>query len=135
MKYGVTRLIHFCYGHRLWGHAGKCRHPHGHNAVLEITISSENLDSLGMVVDFDEIKKKIQSWVEAELDHKMILNKKDPLVAVFKKSGDPVVTLPSNPTAENIAVYIFNYAQSQGLGVSLVKLWETHNSFAEYRGG
>lgn len=134
MIYSVTRLIHFCYGHRLLDYAGKCRHPHGHNGILEITISSPKLDSLGMVIDFDEIKKKVQLWVDAELDHKMILNEKDPLVPVLKKMGDPVVLLASNPTAENIAKHVFDYAQKSDLLVSSVKLWETQNSFAEYRG-
>jgi 6-pyruvoyltetrahydropterin/6-carboxytetrahydropterin synthase len=132
MSYAVTRVIHFCYGHRLLDYAGKCRHPHGHNGVLEITISSDRLDSLGMVVDFDVIKNKIQIWVDTELDHKMILNEQDPLIPVLKEMGDPVVVLKSNPTAENIAKYIFDYAQSRGLAVYKVKLWETHNSFAEY---
>ncbi len=131
--YQVTRIIHFCYGHRLLNYAGKCRHPHGHNGVLEITISSASLDSLGMVIDFEEIKKKVQVWVDSELDHKMILNQKDPLISVLKEMGDPVVVFLSNPTAENIAKYIFDYAQSQNLNVSAVKLWETQNSFAEYR--
>ena len=132
-NYQVTRVIHFCYGHRLLNYAGKCRHPHGHNGVLEITISSSVLDSLGMVIDFDEIKKKIQAWVDAELDHKMILNEKDPLVPVLQKMGDPVVLFPSNPTAENIAKYIFDYAKNQNLNVRSVKLWETQNSYAEYQ--
>ena len=87
-----------------------------------------------MVIDFDEIKKKVQLWVDAELDHKMILNEKDPLVPVLKKMGDPVVLLASNPTAENIAKHVFDYAQKSDLLVSSVKLWETQNSFAEYRG-
>ncbi len=134
MKYSVTRLIYFCYGHRLLNYAGKCRNPHGHNGMLEITIYSDHLDSLGMVVDFDEIKKKVQLWVDDELDHKMILNEKDPLVPALTKMGDPVVLLKSNPTAENIAKHIFDYAKSKGLFVSSVKLWETQNSFAEYCG-
>ncbi len=131
-SYQVTRIIHFCYGHRLLKYEGKCRHPHGHNGVLEITIASSGLDSLGMVIDFEEIKKKIQVWVDSELDHKMILNEEDPLVPILKKMGDPVVIFPSNPTAENIAKYIFDYAKIQNLNVRAVKLWETQNSFAEY---
>ncbi|MBI4422829.1 MAG: 6-carboxytetrahydropterin synthase, partial [Elusimicrobia bacterium] len=58
--YTVTRLIHFCYGHRLLDYAGKCRHPHGHNGKIEIAIQRKSLDKLGFVMDFEEIKDKVQ---------------------------------------------------------------------------
>lgn len=130
--YSVTRLIHFCYGHRLMDYSGKCKHPHGHNGKIEVAIESEKLDRLGMVVDFEEIKLKVQKWVDAELDHKMLLNKKDPLVKILKDLGEPVVVTEENPTAEAIAKLIFDYAAKQGLPVVSVRLWETVNSFAEY---
>lgn len=133
MKFSVTRLIHFCYGHRLLEYKGKCRHPHGHNGVLEVTIEKRSLDRLGMVVDFEEIKSKVQRWVDSELDHKMLLNKRDPLVKIFGKLGEPVVVMSANPTAENIARLVFEYARRQKLPVASVRLWETVNSFAEYR--
>ena len=130
MSYSVTRLIGFCYGHRLLDYAGKCRFLHGHNGLIEVTVRKRALDRLGMVVDFGEIKEKVQRWVDAELDHRMILHRKDPLVAELRRRGEPLVTLDDNPTAENIARHIFEYARSQKLAVSSVKLWETPNSFA-----
>lgn len=132
MSYSVTRLIGFCYGHRLLNYAGKCRFLHGHNGLIEVRVESRRLDRLGMVVDFGEIKEKVQRWVDAELDHQMILNEKDPLIAELKKRGEPFVTLKGNPTAENIARHIFEYARSQKLPVKSVRLWETPNSIAEY---
>ncbi len=131
--YQVTRVIHFCYGHRLLDYEGKCRHPHGHNGKIEIAVDSAKLDRLGMVVDFEEIKAKVQRWVDAELDHRMLLNARDPLVKVLRDMGEPVVVMSANPTAENIARHIFDYARSQELPVAWVRLWETVNSFAEYR--
>lgn len=133
--YSVTKVIHFCYGHRLLNYEGKCRHPHGHNGKIEITLSSRKLNSLGMVMDFEEIKSKIQKWVDSELDHRMILNRKDPLAGVLKELGEPVYLLEENPTAEAISRLIFRYAESQGLAVSEVKLWETVQSFASYHEG
>src|SRR5882762_7731031 len=132
--FSVTRLIHFCYGHRLLGYAGKCRHPHGHNGRIEITLSRPKLDKLGMVMDFEEIKTTVQKWVDAELDHKMLLNKRDPLVKILRDLGEPVVTLDQNPTAENIARFIFDYARKRKLPVASVRLWETENSFAAFGG-
>ncbi len=130
--YSVTRLIHFCYGHRLLDYAGKCRHPHGHNGKIEITIHKGSLDKLGMVMDFEEIKEKVQRWVDAELDHKMLLNENDPLAKVLKDLGEPVVLMKGNPTAEAIARHIYDYARGRGLAVARVRLWETVNSYAEY---
>lgn len=132
--YSVTRVIHFCYGHRLMDYPGKCRIPHGHNGVIEITIEAAKLDKLGMVMDFEEIKQKVQKWVDSELDHKMLLNERDPLVRVFKDLGEPFVTLEGNPTAEAIARLVFDYAKSRKLPVTEVRLWETVNSFASFRG-
>jgi 6-pyruvoyltetrahydropterin/6-carboxytetrahydropterin synthase len=129
--YSVTRLIHFCYGHRLMDYEGKCKHPHGHNGLIEITIEGATLDKRGMVMDFDEIKQSVQRWVDTELDHKMLLHRKDALTKILQDMGEPVVVMEANPTAENISRLIFDYAKSKGLPVRKVRLWETANSFAE----
>jgi 6-pyruvoyltetrahydropterin/6-carboxytetrahydropterin synthase len=107
--------------------------PHGHNGTLEVTIDSKKLDALGMVVDFEEIKRKVQTWVDAELDHRMLLNRKDPLVKAFRELGEPFVAMEGNPTAERIARLVFDHAKAQGLPVAEVRLWETENAFAAWR--
>ncbi|MFH1619273.1 MAG: 6-carboxytetrahydropterin synthase, partial [bacterium] len=68
----ITISLNFCYGHRLLNHKGKCRRLHGHNAVAEITLSSENLDEQGMVADFGDIKEKAGKWLDENLDHRML---------------------------------------------------------------
>jgi 6-pyruvoyltetrahydropterin/6-carboxytetrahydropterin synthase len=129
----VTREIHFCYGHRLLNYNGKCRNLHGHNGKALIVMEAVELDRLGMVVDFSHIKKVVQSWIDDTLDHKMILHRDDPVLPELRKQNEPVVVIDVNPTAENIAKLIFDYAKSQGLPVVEVTLWETENSFATYR--
>ena len=62
--YTIMREIHFCYGHRLMNYKGKCRHPHGHNGRVEIELTRPQLDKLGMVMDFEEIKKHLQKWID-----------------------------------------------------------------------
>jgi len=128
----VTKEIHFCYGHRLLNYSGKCRFFHGHNGKIEVQLSSEKLDDKGMVRDFSEIKQVLQTWVDDALDHRMILNAKDPLQKMLKDAGEPIVLIDANPTAENIAKLIYDTAKSKGLPVSSVTLWETPNSFATY---
>lgn len=133
--YSVTKIIQFCYGHRLLNYNGKCRFLHGHNGTVEIELTSDALDSRGMVRDFSEIKEVVQKWIDLKLDHKMLLCKRDPLVPVLKKLGEPVYLMDQNPTAEAITQLIFNYIDSQHFPVSSVRLWETDRSVATYRRG
>lgn len=131
--YSVTKTIRFCYGHRLLNYAGKCRYLHGHNGTVEIELESEHLDRQGMVWDFGEIKQVIHTWIDQQLDHKLILCRKDSVVPMLRKLGEPVFLIEANPTAEAIARLIFDYAVSRGFPVSAVRLWETESSVASYR--
>ncbi|MBI5209103.1 MAG: 6-carboxytetrahydropterin synthase [Elusimicrobia bacterium] len=130
--YEVTRRLHFCYAHRLLGYEGKCRHLHGHNAVAEVSFRRRTLDRRGMALDFEEIKRTVQAWIDAELDHRLLLNAADPLAKALKALGEPVVTLKGNPTAEAIAKLIYDCAARKKLPVRGVRLWESVNSAAEY---
>lgn len=132
--YSVTKRVEFCYGHRLLGHAGPCRHPHGHNAVAEIEVRAGQLDDMNMVIDFADLKQRIEHWIDREIDHRMILRQDDPLVDALRALGEPVYLLESNPTAERIARLIFEAAREGGLAVSRVTLWETPSSSATYVG-
>ncbi len=131
--YKVTRYIEFCYGHRLLNYSGKCRHLHGHNAKAEIELYAEVLDALGMVRDFEVIKKVVQVWIDENLDHKMILCKDDPLIPSLKDLNERHYIIDQNPTAEAISKLIYDYAASQELPISEVRLWETPRSYATYR--
>jgi 6-pyruvoyltetrahydropterin/6-carboxytetrahydropterin synthase len=130
--YLVTREIAFCYGHRLLQYSGKCRHLHGHNGRAVISLAAHALDPLGMVMDFSEIKRVLTAWIDGHLDHRMLLNKNDPILPVLQQQGEPVFVMETNPTAENIARLIFDFASSQGFPVVQVELWETDDSFATY---
>jgi 6-pyruvoyltetrahydropterin/6-carboxytetrahydropterin synthase len=131
--YSVTCELTFCYGHRLLGHEGKCRHLHGHNARAVITLTAPALDPLGMVVDFGRLKRAVGGWVDEHLDHKMLLHKDDPLLPLLRRQGEPVYALDVNPTAENIARLIFEQAAAQGFPAAEVRLWETDTCCATYR--
>src|SRR5579863_2618852 len=104
----VAREFDFCYGHRLLQYDGKCRHLHGHNGRALITLESDRLDSLGMVVDFARIKRVVAAWIDETLDHKMLLHKDDPVLPYLRQLGEPVHVLDVNPTAENIACLIYD---------------------------
>ena len=130
----VTRGIRFCYGHRLLNYDGKCKHLHGHNGRAVLTLESPTLDARGMVMDFSHIKRVVSTWIDENLDHKMILHKNDPALPWLKQQGEPVFLMDVNPTAENIARLIFEFAARQGFPVVEVQLWETDDCYATYRG-
>ena len=132
--YQVTKTIEFSYGHRLLNHNGKCRYLHGHNGMLEIDVDAERLDEMGMVIDFTRINEVVKTWVDDNLDHRMLLCREDPAVALLKDAGEPVYVMDENPTAENIAALVWRSARKAGLNVSEVRLWETSTSRASYRG-
>ena len=131
--YRVVKELSFCYGHRLLDYDGKCAHPHGHNASVAIEFGSESLDHRGMVIDFVDIKAEVKRFLDEELDHKMLLRHDDVLTQVLRDLKEPVFVMQENPTAENIARLIFDYAKGRGLPVLSVRLWETPSSYAEYR--
>ena len=132
--YLVTKRIDFCYGHRLLDYVGVCKHPHGHNAIVEVDVRTDSLDGRNMVVDFSDIKRIVKGWIDRELDHKMILRHDDPLVKPLQELGEPIYILESNPTVERIARLIFDKAREAGVNVVAVRVWETPTSLAEYRG-
>ena len=109
----------FSSAHFLRQYEGKCQHLHGHNWKLEVFVASTELNGSGMVADFGELKKQLKI-VLAHLDH-VCLNEID----FFKDN---------NPTAENIAKYIYDEFSKviEPLKVSKVRVWETDNNSVTY---
>jgi len=112
----------FAAGHALRNYRGKCENVHGHNYRVLVTIQGPALDSIGLLVDFVEVKKLIHTVVD-RLDHQFIND-----LAPFDQI---------NPSAENMAKYFYDEI-SAGLGegavrVGEVKVWETDTASATYR--
>jgi 6-pyruvoyltetrahydropterin/6-carboxytetrahydropterin synthase len=129
----VSREIDFCYGHRLLNYDGKCKYLHGHNGRAIITIESATLDERGMVLDFSDIKKVVSAWIDEKLDHRMLLQRTDPVVPMLQQMGEPLFLMDENPTAENIARLIYEFTASRGFPIVECQLWETPRCFATYR--
>jgi 6-pyruvoyltetrahydropterin/6-carboxytetrahydropterin synthase len=128
----VSQQLDFCYGHRLLNYEGKCKYLHGHNGRAVISLEGEQLDARGMLVDFTDIKRVIRTWIDNRLDHRMILHEADPILPLLTQHQQPVYAIPHNPTAENIARLIFEYAEQEGFPVVEVTMWETRHSSAAY---
>ena len=129
----ISRQFSFCYAHRLLNHTGKCAHLHGHNGTVRIDLRNDQLNPQGMVADFIDMKNTIGEWIETKLDHRLILKASDPLVDLLQKHGEPVLTLPVEPTVENLSKLIFETAEEFGLPVFSVSVWETEKCAAEYQ--
>ena len=117
--YKVKVQSHFSSAHNLRKYKGKCEDLHGHNWRVEIIAESQELDEIGMVVDFKDLKGALNE-VMSELDHKYLND-----IDYFKES---------NPTSENIAKYIYGKISKDnpGLPVKKVTVWETETSCATY---
>jgi len=112
-------------GHRVYGHESKCGHLHGHNYRVTFHCSGD-LDAIGRVIDFSVIKSRLCMWLEDEWDHRTLLWSQDPYinpVAGVLRNDPSVVSVPFNPTAENIGAHLLNVVgpeQLAGTGVTLV---------------
>lgn len=132
------RRLQWCMGHRLYGHEGKCRHLHGHNYVGYFHARARALDNVGRVIDFSVIKERVGSWIETYWDHGFLYWDCDKELKEFFRFNDKNKSFPhpTNPTAENIALYLIHSVCPQvleGAGVEIyrVLVWETENCFAE----
>lgn len=99
---------------------------------MEIEVESANLDERSMVADFADIGRIVREWIAENIDHRMMLHRDDPLVAVLRAHDEPVFTMDRDPTAEEIARLIFEQCAAHGVRVSSVRLWETPDSSAIY---
>jgi 6-pyruvoyltetrahydropterin/6-carboxytetrahydropterin synthase len=111
----------FAAGHALRGYKGKCENVHGHNYRVQLTVEGEQLDSIGLLLDFGEVKRLVREVV-ARLDHRFI-NDLPPFDVL-------------NPSAENLAKYFYDEISSSLSGstrLGQVKIWETDITSATYR--
>lgn len=138
-RFQCIRKIHFCAGHRVFGHEGKCATAHGHNYYAHIVAEALDLDVLGRVIDFSVLKDKIGGWIEKYWDHTFLVFEED--IEVIRalqsmpRNKEPFIC-PFNPTAERMADYLLHEVcpkQLKGSGVLVTKviLYETENCYAE----
>jgi 6-pyruvoyltetrahydropterin/6-carboxytetrahydropterin synthase len=118
----VSIEMEFSSAHALRGYRGKCENTHGHNYKVEVHVRGSRLDSIGLLVDFRELKAATKEIV-GYLDHKDI-------------NTLPPFDVALNPSAENLAAYFFHEVgqriNSDRVRVHRVKIWETSTCSATY---
>jgi 6-pyruvoyltetrahydropterin/6-carboxytetrahydropterin synthase len=113
----------FSSAHQLRGYRGKCENLHGHNYKIEIFARGRELDNIGLLVDFVELKAAADEVVQY-LDHRNI-------------NELPPFDVELNPSAENLARYILERVASRvgdnRVQVYKVRCYETPTSVATYQ--
>ena len=145
----IGKVIQWDMGHRVLNHRSICKGLHGHRYKAEICVKGDLIidkgtSEEGMVIDFSDIKKIAQNYIQTELDHAFMLWDQDEelLEFFYNSNGHKPVIVPFTPTAENVASYKFHIlknkfedAYNTGLHLYSVKLWETPTSYAYYEIG
>ena len=118
----LTINVNFEAAHYIKNYMGKCSRLHGHNWKVEVNIYGSKLNELGMLIDFHDLKNSVNK-IMLKLDH-YCLNEIEPFCTI-------------NPTAENIAQYIYEQLGEtqefdQNVKLRSVRVWESLNSAAAY---
>jgi 6-pyruvoyltetrahydropterin/6-carboxytetrahydropterin synthase len=131
----ITRKLEFCASHRLFNPEysdeknaeifGLCNNPngHGHNYVMEVTVSGEVHPETGMVLDLKALKELVNEEIILKVDHKNL-------------NVDVPFLKDIIPTAENLAIHFWEVLESKLVGGQLheIKLYESERNFVIYRG-
>ena len=118
----LTISVNFEAAHYIKDYPGKCNRLHGHNWKVEVNVYGTELDELGMLTDFRELKTTVNQ-IMVKLDH-YCLNEIEPFCKI-------------NPTAENISKYIYDQLLETSefddrVKLRSIRIWESATSAATY---
>ena len=132
----VTKTVKFDAAHVLTDHQGLCRNLHGHTYRVDVSVSTESDGD--MVIDFKELKDVLAEVILDRFDHSFIYNTgsagESEIAAVVEKHGMRTVAIPFRSTVENLAKMFYKELKDRISGLSAVKVWETADNCAEFRG-
>jgi 6-pyruvoyltetrahydropterin/6-carboxytetrahydropterin synthase len=119
--YTLTVEMKFASAHQLRGYRGRCENLHGHSWKVQVSVTSQKLNEIGLAIDFTELKR-IMNEIVGPLDH-TCLNSVAPFTDI-------------NPSSENIARWIFNAMKEKLPGYEVilksVTVWESDTASATY---
>ena len=116
--YSIKKEFHFSASHQLNGLSSEhpCARLHGHNYIIVIELKTDILDNIGFVQDYRELGN-IKQWIDNELDHRHLND-------IFN----------FNPTAENMAKFIYEKFKPDYPLIASVSISETPKTWAKYEG-
>lgn len=112
----VEKEVRFEAAHRLPYYDGPCKNLHGHSYRLVLAVEGEVEPASGILVDFYDVQRVVQKEVLDQLDHKYLND------------------FMENPTAENIALFVWRNVKAAMPGLAEIRLYETSDSCVVFRG-
>ncbi len=139
----ITKQFDFETGHALYGYDGKCKNVHGHSYKLSVTvigtpISDSSHVKFGMVIDFSDLKKIVNSEIVDLFDHATVFNKNTPHIELAKeleKRDHDIILVDYQPTSEMMLVDFAEKIKKrlpENIKLHNLKLQETGTSHAEW---
>ena len=115
--YTISKRFTFSASHVIEGlpEGHQCSRLHGHNYIVEVVLAAEQLDAVGFVVDYGDLKP-LRQIIDTELDHRHLND-----------------VLPAATTAEAIARFLFDRAHALWPQTVAVRVSETPATWAEYQ--
>lgn len=147
--YRICKRFEFPAAHVLSKHPGRCRFPHGHTYVVEVTMACDGLDENDMVCDLHALKAVVGAYLD-RLDHAVLLNSADEQSCQALGGERAVIFDCRDPSSEVLAHDIFEHVKrllgaktvkdDKGVEYRLnararlekVRVWETPTAWAEY---
>lgn len=143
----ISKEVQFDAGHRLMNHLGQCSNVHGHRYRAVLHVSAHDVDAVGVVLDFSQIKHSWGGWILNNLDHAFIYQSGDVVGRLIAEAHNQhnaftsscvvrkqkVFILPFPPTAEYLAAFLLRVADAllpKEITPTKVELWETPSSMA-----
>jgi len=109
--------MYFAAAHHLLNYDGECENQHGHNWLVEVYVTGDQLDNSNILIDYKVLKKELKNVLDL-LDHKD-LNE----LPCFKGIS---------PSSEMISKFIYQKLKEKVNILSKVSVWETNTSCASY---
>jgi len=112
----ISKRFDLCLSHQLDGlpEGHQCGRVHGHNVMVEVVLAAEEVDNVGMILDYGELAP-LREWLDNSFDHRHL--------------NDEVWF---NPTAELMARHVYEWCSSRGWPVRRVGWSETPKTWAWY---
>ena len=111
----------FAAAHQLRNYNGRCERLHGHNWKVEVHVAAENLNDIGLAIDFKVLKDTTNEYL-AVLEHSFV--------------NDVFPFTEINPSSENIAKWLYDGLSKKlndgNLKMSSVRIWESDTASARY---
>lgn len=150
MNSSITLTHNMEVAHRLLNLPGKCQQIHGHSMQVMLTFIGEtNENGLFEGWDFADVKRKFRQYIDTTYDHHLLLNENDPwasnlamvdgahpndeIQTLATRQLPGLVTCPGDPTTENLAQWICDWAREYFATPCEVNIAETGTNGAGYR--